>query len=137
MNTDYGSSVEREQVTVMDVYGEETGQIIACAHEVINTLGHGLLEKPYENALVREFRLRGIGCLQQPRYPVNYKGERVGEFVPDLVVYSSVIVDLKTIDRIATQETAQVLNYLRITGLRVGLILNFSRPRLETRRVAL
>mgnify|MGYP006433457149 CR=1 FL=1 len=121
----------------MDVCKEETGRIIACAYEVLNTLGHGLLEKPYERALVREFRLRRIPCMQQPRYPVNYKGERVGEFVPDLVVFERVIVDTKTVDRISDQEAGQMLNYLRITGLPVGLILNFRNPRLDCRRFAL
>ena len=116
---------------------EETRRIIGAAHEVLNTLGHGLLEKPYENALVHEFWLRGIPCVQQPRYPVIYKGERVGEFVPDLVAFGRVIVDAKTVDRIAEREAGQMLNYLRITGLRVGLVLNFRSARLDCRRFVL
>ena len=121
----------------MGIYSEETRQIIGCAHEVLNTPGHGLMEKPYENALVREFRIRGIPCMQQPRYPVTYKGERVGEFVPDLVVFGRVIVDVKTVERISDQEAGQMINYLRITGLSVGLILNFRNPRFDCRRFAL
>ena len=121
----------------MDVCKEETGWIIACAHEVLNTLGHGLLEKPYENALVHELRLRRVACIQQPRYPVVYKGERVGEFVPDLVVFGRVIVDTKVVDRISEREAGQMLNYLRITGLPVALVLNFRNPRLDCRRFAL
>ncbi len=121
----------------MDVCKDETRQIISCAHEVLNTLGHGLLEKPYENALVREFGLRELPYRQQPRYPVEYKNCRVGEFVPDLVVFQRVIVDTKVVDRIGDPEAGQMLNYLRITGLRLGLILNFRRPRLDCRRIAL
>lgn len=116
---------------------EEVGLILDAAVEVHRVLGHGLLEKPYENALCRELELRGIPCQQQPRYPVDYKGVRVGEFVPDLVAFQSVIIDAKTIERITTHEVGQMLNYLRITGLRVGLILNFKNSRIEIRRIVL
>lgn len=119
------------------LYHEEVGVILDCAVEVHRILGHGLLEKPYENAWVREFQLRGISCLQQPRYPVDYKECRVGEFIPDLVVLGKIIVDTKTIDRITNVEVAQMINYLRITKLRVGFIINFKHPRIETRRVVL
>lgn len=116
---------------------EETRQVIACALEVHNTLGHGLLEKPYERALAVELRERGIPFAQQPRYPVVYKGIDVGEFVPDLVVYDQVVVEIKVVDRLSDQERGQVLNYLRISGLHIGLLLNFRWPKLEFKRVAL
>ena len=116
---------------------EEVFQIVGCAMEVLNTLGHGLLEKPYENALVVEFRLKGIPFKQQPRYDVVYKGVRVGEYVPDLIVHEQIVVDTKVIDRITNVERGQILNYLKITGLRVGLILNFKKPRLEWERIVL
>lgn len=119
------------------LYHEEVETILDCAVEVHRILGHGLLEKPYKNALVREFQLRGIACLQQPRYQVDYKECHVGEFIPDLVVFGKIIVDTKTIDRITDVEIAQMMNYLRITKLRVGFIINFKHRRLETRRVIL
>lgn len=116
---------------------EECRQIVGCAMEVLNELGYGLLEKPYERALVVEFDLRGIRYRQQPRYPVDYKGRRVGCFIPDLVVMERVIVDTKVVDSLGELERGQMLNYLQITGLEVGLLLNFRRSRLEWRRVCL
>ena len=113
----------------------ETRAIIGCAMEVLNELGHGLLEKPYENALVVEFGLRNIRCEQQRRYDVLYKMVKVGEYVPDLIAFGSVVVDAKVIERITDHELGQMLNYLKITGHQVGLILNFKRARLEWKRV--
>ena len=114
-----------------------TGEIIACAMEVLNTLGHGLLEKPYENALVVEFKLRGITFRQQPRFDVRYKSVSVGEYVPDLIVADQVVVDAKVIEKITDNELGQMLNYLKITGLHIGLIINFRRAKLEWKRVVL
>jgi GxxExxY protein len=82
-----------------------------------------------------EFGLRGIPWSQQPRYDVVYKTVKVGEYVPDLIVYGCVVVDTKVIDRITDHELGQMLNYLKITGHPVGLILNFKRGRLEWKRV--
>src|SRR5436305_14977279 len=74
---------------------DEVFQIVGCAIEVLNTLGHGLVEKPYENALVVEFGLRKIPFRQQPPFDVVYKGQKVGLFVPDLVAFDSVVVALR------------------------------------------
>ena len=114
---------------------EQTREILGCAMEVMNVLGHGFLEKVYENALCVEMRLRGIPFQQQPRYEVVFKSEQVGEYVPDLVVANAVVVDAKTIDAITDHEIGQVLNYLKITGLRVALILNFKHSKLQWKRV--
>ena len=116
---------------------EEVFQIVGCAIEVLNTLGHGLLEKPYENALVVEFGLRKIPFRQQPSFDVLYKGHRVGLFIPDLIAFDALIVDAKMIDRITDHERGLMLNYLRITRLRVGLILNFKHRKLEWERIVL
>jgi GxxExxY protein len=115
----------------------EVFQIVGCAIETLNTLGHGLLEKPYENALVVEFGLRKIPSRQQPSFDVLYKGQKVGVFVPDLIAFDSVVVDTKVIERITDHERGLMLNYLRITGLRVGVILNFKHRKLEWERIAL
>mgnify|MGYP005852660741 FL=1 len=116
---------------------DETRQIIGCAMEVLKVLGHGLLEKPYENALVVEFGLRGISFKQQPRFDVVYKSVKVGEYIPDLIAFDRVVVDTKVIEKITDLEMGQILNYLKITGLKVGLILNFKRPKLEWKRIVL
>jgi len=113
----------------------ETNGILSCAFEVLNTLGHGLLEKPYENSLCVEFGLRGIPWIQQPRYDMTYKTVKVGEYIPDLVVFDCVVVDTKVIERIIDHELGQMLNYLKITGQPFGFILNFKRARLEWKRV--
>jgi len=90
--------------------------------EVLNALGHGLLEKPYENALAVEFGLRKIPFQRQAVFDVLYKGHKVGLFIPDLIAFDTVVVDTKVIDRIADHERGLMLNYLRITKLRVGVI---------------
>lgn len=118
-------------------YESETGSILNCAFEILNEMGHGLLEKPYENALCVEFSLRDIRFVQQPRYDVLYKTVKVGEYIPDLIVLDKVVVDTKVIDRITEHELGQMLNYLKITNLPVGLIVNFKRSKLEWKRVVL
>lgn len=117
--------------------GELTHAIIGAAFQVLNGIGHGLHEKPYENGLVVEMGLRGLRYEQQRLFPVIYKGVPVGEFIPDLIVGSSVIVDAKVIERITDHERGQMLNYLRICRLSVGLIVNFKKPKLEWERVVL
>lgn len=117
--------------------GEITHAILGAAFEVLNTLGHGLHEKPYENALVVELGLRQLSIDQQRSFAVTYKTVKVGEFIPDLIVGASVIVDTKVIDRITDVERGQMMNYLRITRLKVGLIVNFKNPKLEWDRVVL
>ena len=119
------------------LFKEETHQIIGCAMDVLNALGHGLLEKPYENALCIEFGLRSIPFSQQPRFDVIYKTVKVGEYIPDLIVFEKIVVDTKTIERITDHEKGQILNYLKITGLHVGLILNFKYAKLQWERIAL
>ena len=123
---------ERELILKDEVYA-----VVGCAIEVLNVRGHGLHGKIYENCICVEFRLRGIPHTQQERHRVMYKGDVVGEYVPDLVVQGKLIVDTKTIERITDHERGQMLNYLRITGLPAGVILNFKHARLEWERLVL
>jgi GxxExxY protein len=116
---------------------QEVFQIVGSAIEVLNTLGNGLIEKPYENALVVEFGLRKIPFRQQPSFDVLFKGHKIGLFVPDLIAFDYGVVDTKVIDRITDHERGLMLNYLRIANLRVGVILNFKRAKLEWERIVL
>jgi len=111
---------------------EEVFQIVGFAIEVPNTLGHGIVEKPYENALVVEIGLRKIPFRQQPAFDVLYKGQQV-----DLIAFDIIIIDTKVIDKITDHERGLMLNYLRITHLRVGVILNFKHRKLEWERLVL
>ena len=119
------------------IFKDEVYAIISCALEIINGIRHGLHEKPYENSLAVEFPHRGIAFEQQRPFPVVWRETQVGEFVPDLIAYGKIVVDTKTIDRITDIERGQMLNYLRITGLPVGLIINFKKPKLEWERMIL
>jgi GxxExxY protein len=122
----------REEIHVL-----ETERVIGCAFSVLNAVGHGFHEKVYENALVVEFGHQEIHFLQQPRFPVHHREIKVGEFIPDLIAFGKVVVDTKTIPRITDHEIGQMLNYLRVSGLQVGLIPNFKYSKLEFRRVTL
>lgn len=113
----------------------EVFDVVGCAMEVLNGLGHGLLEKPYENALVVELGLKNILVHQQSRYALVYKGIQVGEYIPDLITHGKLIVETKVVDRITNHEVGQMMNYLKITGLKVGLILNFKHSKLEWKRI--
>lgn len=117
------------------LYKDESFKIVGCAMEVHNTLGPGLNEKPYENALAIEFKLAGIGLLQQQPFPVIYKGHVVGECIPDLIAFGKIVVEAKTVPSIGDSEMGQMLNYLKITGHQLGIIINFRHPKLEWERV--
>jgi len=112
-----------------------TERIIGCAFKVSNTLGVGFLEKVYENALTVELRKAGLAVQQQYPIKVWYEGIVVGDYAADLLVDDCVIVELKAASTIDPIHSAQCLNYLRATDLRVGLILNFGRPKLQIDRV--
>jgi len=113
---------------------DEVYQLVGCAMEVLNGIGHGLHEKIYENALVVEFKPRGVAFDQQRRFAILYKEVMVGEFIPNLITHAA---DTKCIDRITDHERGQMINYLRITKLRVGVILNFKHSKLEWERIVL
>ncbi len=116
---------------------DEVYRVVGAAFEILKTLGHGLHEKPYENALVVEMGLSGIPFQQQPHFPIFYKSVQIGEYVPDLIAFGQLVVDAKVIDRITDHERGQMMNYLRITRLKVGLLLNFKRAKLEWERIIL
>ena len=114
---------------------EITQKIIGCAFAVGNTLGHGFLEKVYENALAHEIRKAGLKVGQQELITVTYDGIVVGDFVADLLVEDCVLVELKAAKALDDSHMAQCINYLTATGLHVCLLVNFAKPRVEVRRV--
>jgi GxxExxY protein len=114
-----------EHFTDQLLHGPLVYSIVGAALEVMKELKHGLHEKPYERALVVELRRRQHALDQQRLFEVLYKGVHIGEFIPDLIVDNAVIVETKVIDRITNHERGQMLNYFRITKLRVGVIINF------------
>ena len=119
------------------LYKDLTGEVIEAAFEVHNTLGCGMLEKVYENAIVKELELRGKTVTQQKEFRVEYKGQEVGIYIADVIVEDKVILEVKTVQKIDDVHRAQLLNYLQISGLRVGLLMNFSKPRLQYERLVL
>jgi GxxExxY protein len=103
-----------------------TEKIIGCAIEVQRQLGPGLLESVYESALCIEFKRAGLRYVRQVGIPVTYKGELIGEHRPDLIVEDTVVVEIKRVERMEPVHIAQMVTYLRITELKVGLIINFN-----------
>ena len=116
-----------------------TERIIGCAIEVHRHLGPGLLESVYESATCLELRSVGLPFARQVGVPLLYKGELIAEHRPDLVVDDRVVVEIKSVERFNPVFLAQMLTYLRVTGLHVGLILNFNRAVIKegVRRVSL
>ena len=112
-------------------------EAVGCAMAVINALGHGLREKTYERALCVEFESRGFSFREQHIYPVYYRGQHIDDYIPDLEIEHRLIVEVKTVDEICDQHIGQMLNYLKITGLEAGLILNFKHPRLDWKKIVL
>ena len=114
---------------------ELTAEIIACAYEVHRALGSGFLEKVYENALAVEMQCRGLEAIQQAAIAVVYKGELVGTYYADVLVNDVVICELKAAEAITSLHQAQLLNYLKATGIKVGLIINFGARRVTIKRM--
>ncbi len=116
------------------LHRELTKDIIDSAYKVHNSLGCGLLEKVYGNALAWDMDLKKRKVLLQKEFKVIYQGKEVGIYYADLVVEDKVIVEVKSVERLDDVHRAQLMNYLRISGISVGLLINFSRPKLEYER---
>lgn len=117
------------------IHAELTERIIGAAMEVHRTLGPGLDEKIYETALCVEFSLLKLHFAQQVRHAVLYKARPVGTAITDLIVENSVILETKVVDTFHETHSAQLMTYLRVTGLQVGLLLNFKNYSLQFKRV--
>jgi GxxExxY protein len=115
---------------------ELSKRIIGCTFQVLNTLGPGFLEKVCENALAHELRKAGLTVAQQQGITVLYDGVVVGDCAFDLLVEQTIIIELKAIRALDNAHVAQCINYLKATGRRICLLLNFGESRLEIRRLA-
>jgi len=114
-----------------------TGRILKCAFAVQNSLGCGFLEKVYENAMMVALQKEVLKAIQQVPLRVHYEDVLVGDYVADVVVENTVILEIKATEDTPPVHIAQVLNYLKATNLPVGLLLNFGRPKLFYRRLSL
>ena len=112
-----------------------TEKIIGCCYTVATVLGNGFLEKVYENALAHELLKSGLQVFQQHPIKVMYDNVEVGDYVADLLVENSVIVELKAVKALDNIHRAQCLNYLKATGITVCLLVNFGTPKIEIKRV--
>ena len=133
MNTDTNKGFKSDEKYK---YQDLTSNILNCAFEVHNSLGCGFLEKVYEKALIHELESRGLKVTTQKAIKIKYKDKDVGIYFADIIVEDKVIVELKVVEFLSKIHKAQAINYLRASGYKVALILNFSKPRLEYKRVA-
>jgi GxxExxY protein len=107
--------------------------VVGAAYEVGNVLGCGFLEKIYERALLSELADRGIKARSHAVFPVSYKGHPVGDYVADLVVNDQLIVELKCVEQFTSENVAQCINYLKASGIRFALLINFKHPKVKWR----
>lgn len=116
-------------------YADLTAVILECAFDVINELGAGFLESVYQNAL--SLALMQTGLNVNMHYPINviFRKESVGEFYADILVEKKIIVELKAVKELAPEHQAQVINYLKATGIEVGLLINFGNQKLQYKRL--
>lgn len=108
------------------IYRDECYEIQGAVFEVYREMGVGFLEAVYQECLERELAVRGIPYIAQPALALCYKGESLKQrYLPDLICYDKIIVELKTVKEIAPEHQAQILNYLKATDMRLGLLINF------------
>lgn len=118
------------------IFKDEVYAIVGAAMEVSNELGTGFLEAVYQEALTIELGERQIPSRAQVPIGISYKGRRlVKEYIPDFICYQQVIVEIKAIKQLSSIEDAQLLNYLKATGMPVGVLLNFGSPKMEWKRM--
>jgi len=117
------------------IHKELAYKIVGCAMEVHKTLGPGFLESVYEEALKLEMGTKGIIFESQKEYPVIYMGQEIKKFYCDLVVENKIIVELKAVKKLGDIERAQVINYLKVTGLQLGILMNFGEKSLISERL--
>ena len=117
------------------LHEKTTKEIIGAAFEVYNHLGYGFLEKVYKNAMKIELDLRGIPCVLEAPIQVRFKGKIAGDYFADIFVDEKVLVELKVAKQYHQPDEAQLLNELKATGIKVGLLINFGKEKVEFKRM--
>ena len=113
---------------------ELSNKVLGAAFAIHNSLGPGLLESAYEGAIVIEFKHLGLNISRQHVYPVYYRGELAGAYIADMVVEGKIILELKSVTQFSPAMEAQLLNYLKLSGVQVGYLINFHNERVRWRR---
>jgi GxxExxY protein len=126
---------DRKRHDWQDRFSEITKAILGCCFDVINTLGSGFVESIYRNALVIALNDSGLEVSAERGFEVVFREKKIGIFIPDLIVGKQVIVELKSCEYLTGEHQAQLINYLAVTNLSVGLLVNFGKRKLEYRRV--
>jgi GxxExxY protein len=116
-------------------YSELTRAILGCCFDVMHELGPGFLEKVYKNALFIAMRQKGLEVEVEKSYEVIFRGKNIGRYQADLVVNQTVILELKCCEKLISEHQAQVFNYLKVSSLPVGLLVNFRKKKLEWKRL--
>jgi GxxExxY protein len=116
------------------IHKELSDKVLGSAFRVHNALGPGLLESAYEGGLCVELKHLGLGVERQPVFPLSYRGEYIGAYIADLVVEGTIILELKAVKALSGLMEAQLINYLKLSGLPVGYLMNFRNTRVEWRR---
>ena len=117
------------------LYEQLTSKVLAACFEVSRELGAGFIESVYENALLIALRQNGVAADAQVPLKVTFRDEIVGDFYADILVEDKIIIELKAAKALAPEHQAQLINYLKATGIEVGLLINFGKPKLEYRRL--
>ena len=117
------------------LHGDITEKILEAAFEVSKEIGSGFLESVYKNAMVIALRAKGLKVEIEKPISVMFRGQSVGQFYADLFVDGKIIVELKAVSALAPEHSAQIINYLKATGIEVGLLINFGRPKIEYKRL--
>ena len=117
------------------IHKELVYEVVGCAMKVHRELGYGFLEKVYENSMMVLLAKENIKARQQFPVPVHFENVVVGEYFADIMIDDKILVELKTVDKITNVHFAQLLNYLKATGIKLGLLINFGPRKLEYERI--